>query len=235
MTQYCCGSCDKRFHYKEFYDNHRIACNFFSQNRKRRLQKQECYEKLPTQHEMFQLLQHLTLKCQFLTEEVDKLKKCAFSTRKKTADMILETLKPPIIFNEWIKFFKIDTKCITEIVNGNLTDGIIHCIHVSMNENETVIPIHAFKEKPGIIYIFEEDDETQLYKWNVCSNDKLSYMVENIIHEIGKFYCIWKEEQTNIDMDTELSYMVKISGLKSNKNKQLQEIKSWIISQCCSK
>lgn len=231
MTRYCCSYCDKRFHYKEFYDKHRIACEFFTQNRKQRLLQLECYEKLPTQDEMFQLLQHLTLKCQTLAEEVEKLKKSAFSIRKKNIDLFLDTLKPSMTFDDWIKLFEIDTKCITEIFNGNLTDGIIHCIRVRMDKNGTVIPIRAIKEKPGVIYIFEEDDETHLHKWNVCSNDKLSYMVDNIIHEVGKFYCNWKIEQHNIDMDTELSYMAKISGLKSNKNKQLQEVKSWIISQ----
>jgi hypothetical protein len=105
MTQYCCNCCDKMFHYKEFYDNRRIACNFFSQNRKQRLLQQDSYEKLPTQEEMFQLLQHLTLKCQTLTEEVDKLKKCAYSTRKRNTDVMLDNLKPSILFDEWIKLF----------------------------------------------------------------------------------------------------------------------------------
>lgn len=229
MTQYCCTFCDKKFHYKEFYDNHRIACEFFSRNRKQRLREIDGYEIMPTQEEMFHLLQHLTFKCQTLTEEVDKLKKSVFSSRKKTTEMILDSVKPTLSFEEWNKCFKINHKCITEIFNGTLTDGIISCIKDRINEIGIVLPIQSFKEKQGTIHIFEEDEETQLCKWNICSNDKLSFMIEIIIHEIGRFYCIWKEEQTNIDTDTELSYMVKISGIKINKNKQLHDVKTWIL------
>ena len=36
---------------------------------------------------------------------------------------------------------------------------------------------------------------------------QLNSMIEIIRHEIGKFYCIWKEKQKNIDMDTEMLHI----------------------------
>ena len=232
MTKYSCNSCSKKFHYKEFYDNHRIACEFFSQSRKQLICHQESNEKLPLQEEMFKLLQHLTLKCEALTDEVDKLKKCAFISNKKTCESLLDKLKPSITFTEWVESIVVENDCITETFNHKLTDGIIKCIHNKIEENnseQVVVPIRAFKAKPGVLFIFEKNEENK-FEWTAFSNEKLGSMIEIIRHEIGKFYCIWKENQRSIDMDTEMLYLMKISGLKVNKNKQFQDVKSWIIS-----
>jgi hypothetical protein len=187
---------------------------------------------MPTREEMFRLLQHLSLKCQILSEEVDKLKKCSSVSRKKTTESLLELLRPDITFDEWCGSFRVEDDCIQEICDKNLTDGIIKCIQDKINdENDNDIsPLRSFKEKPGMIFIYQEDEESQIHKWVVCSNDKLYSMIEMIKHEISRAYCAWREKQTNIDMDIEMMYLVKISGLKNNKNKQLQDIKSSIIS-----
>ena len=89
------------------------------------------------------------------------------------------------------------TICITEIFNHNLTDGIIKCIRNKIEENDielNVVPIRAFKEKQGILFIFEVNEEKQLCEWVTCSNEKIISMIEIVRHEIGKFYCIWKEK-----------------------------------------
>ena len=232
MTQYSCICCDKKFHFKEFYDNHRVACEFFNQDRRQRIHNSEISEKMPSQEEMFRLLQHLSLKCQILTEEVDKLKKCSTVSRRKTTESLLEVLKPNTTFDEWTKSFIVNDDCIQEIRNKNLTDCIIKCILNKINNeiDTDVAPLRSFKEKNGVVYIYQEDEESQLCKWVACSNDKLSLMIEMIKHEISRAYCSWREKQTNIDMDVEMMYLVKISGLKNNKNKQLQDIKTSIIS-----
>ena len=230
MTQYSCICCDKKFHFKEFYDNHRVACEFFSQNRRKRIQTMEINEKIPSQEEMFRLLQHLSLKCQILTEEVDKVKKTSSISRKKSTESLLETLKPKVTFDEWVASFDVKDDCIQEICNKNLTDAIIKCIQDSFVDENNVAPIRSFKENPGIIFIYQEDEQNQLHKWIVCSNEKLSSMIEIIKHEISKVYCVWREKQNDIDIDLEMMYLVKISGLKNNKNKQLHEVKSSIIA-----
>jgi hypothetical protein len=49
-------------------------------------------------------------------------------------------------------------------------------------------------------------------------------MIEIISHEIGKFYFIWIDELTNDDADIKLSHLLKISGTKINKNKQIKTV-----------
>jgi hypothetical protein len=97
---------------------------------------------MPSQEEMFRLLQHLSLKCQILTEEVDKLKTSSSISRRKTTESLLESLKPNITFNEWAKSFIVNDDCIQEICNKNLTDGIIKCILNKINdENDTDVEL----------------------------------------------------------------------------------------------
>lgn len=230
MTNYICNSCDKKFHYKEFYDNHRISCEFFSQNRKRFSSDND--ENIPSNEEMFRFIQHLSLKCHTLTEEIEKLKKHCYSSNKKVTETVLGCLKPSITFDDWIKSFKVSNECMTKIFENDLTSGIINCIHHKLRTEHTdyIRPIHYFKERTGILYIYQGNIDKITCKWTICSNEHLHSAVENIKHEITKYYCDWRKEQTNIDIDVDMSYLTKISGSKINKNKQIQEIKSWIIS-----
>lgn len=229
MTKYCCNFCDKKFHYNEFYENHRVACEFFSQNRKQNTHQTECQENLPSQDEMFKLLQHLSLKCQTLSEEVDKLKKISLTTVKKTTENKLLNLKPSVTFESWFKSLRANHDCITEVLIMNLTDGIIKCVKQLIDDENSTLPIQSFQDKPGVLYIYEEDNETQLCKWVVCTNDKIQHMVDLTRHEIVKFYCGWKETQPVVDTDTEMHNLCKISGLKINNNKQTHEFKNWLI------
>jgi hypothetical protein len=182
---------------------------------------------------MFKLLQHLTLKCEALTYEVDKLKSCACKLRKKTCELLLEGIKPSVSFTKWVKSIVVENNCITETFNNNLTDGIIKCIRNKIEDNDSkqvIVPIRAFKEKPGVVFIFEKNEDNESYEWTVSSNEEIASMIKIIRHEIGKFYCIWKESQRSFGIETEMLYLTKLSGLKVNKNKQFQDVKSWIIN-----
>jgi hypothetical protein len=222
---YSCSSCDKKFHYKGFFDNHRIACDFFNQTRK--TQHSDSDEQMPSKEEMFKLLQHLSFKCHLLTEDVEKLKKCAFSSNKKSVESILDSIKPLITLDEWVKTITICNDCMTEIFDKNLTDGIIKCIsdRIECEDTSFILPLRSFK---GMLYAYLEDEETSLCKWILCPIKKFNSIIEIIKHEIVKFYCDWKENQSSMHREIEMAFLTKITGLKINKNKQSIDIRTWL-------
>jgi hypothetical protein len=225
IMAYSCPSCDKKFHFKRFFDNHRIACDFFNQTRK--IQHSDNDEQIPSKEDMFKLLQHLSLRCHLLTEDVEKLKRCAVSSNKKTVESILDSIKPIMTFDEWTKTISVCNDCITEIFNKNLTDGIIKCItdRIEYEDTDFILPLRSFK---GALYAYLEDEETYLRKWILCPIKKFNSMIEIIKHEIVKFYCDWKEVQNPMHRDIEMAYLTKITGLKINKNKQSIDIRTWL-------
>lgn len=226
MTSYDCSFCDKKFHYKRFFDNHRIACEFFNQTKK--LQNFDDDDNIPSQRDMFKLLQHLSLKCHNLTEDVEKLKKCAFSSNKKTIGSILCSIKPVTTLDEWVKTITVSNECITEIFNKSLTDGIIKCLsdRIEYEDINFILPILAFK---GVLYVYTDDEDNT--KWDICSVNKFNSIIEIIKHEIVKFYCNWKEKQPSVDCEIEMVHVTKITGLRINRNKQNIDVKSWLASR----
>lgn len=226
---YCCSFCDKKFHYKHFFDNHRIACEFFSQTRKLHYNDED--EIMPSNKDMFKLLQHLSLKCHILTNDIEKLKECAFQSNKKTAESILNNVTPLISFDSWIKTFKVDNDCILETLNNDSTDGIIKCVRDSIQckDSNFIIPILSIK---GILYAYVLDENTNVCKWDICTTKIIDYFIEFIKHEIVKFFCHWKDKQPSMDCDTEMMYLTKVTGSRINRNKQNITIKNWLVSIC---
>jgi hypothetical protein len=226
-----CIYCDKVFNFKEVYDKHTPACEYFFQNRRQRHRDIECIEKLPSPQEMFQLVQHLTSQVKILTQDVDRLKKNSnYSIKKKTNEYLLKANTPTQLFDDWIVLFTVNNKHLEEIFKYTLTDGIKLCFSDRIsNEGLQTIPIRAFKEKVGIIYVYTNlGDTTRQNSWEICSNEQLIRMIDLIGHEISKTFC--NLEQT-IDLEQQFERLIKVTGTKINKDRQKLDLKSWILSK----
>lgn len=228
-----CIYCDKSFSFKDIYDKHTVVCEFFYQGRRQRHRNIECIEKIPSPQEMFELLQHLTYQNKILTEKVNRLETNHHYRIKKNADDFLKNSPVPgKTFNEWIKSFQVKMAHLEEIFQFNLTDGMKKCLdHRITSEGLKAIPIRSFKEKPGILYIYTDEKESN--SWEICSDETFRHMIELLEHEITKSFCQWtkNQEENSIDKETEMCYLLKITGVKINKDRQKSDLKSWLLSK----
>ena len=230
MENINCEYCDKHFNFKELYDKHRVACEFFYQSRRQRHREIESIEKLPSQQELFHLVQSLALQCKILTEKVSKLEANSTYHIKRNANGFLQNAPvPKELFEIWIKKFEINLKHLKEIFEYNLTNGIKKCLSDRIsNEGLTNIPIRAFKEKPGVLYIFTETDNKG--NWIVCPKETFSIIIDEVNNEIIRVFCQWQSDQEEFDYDRQIACSTKISGLKINKERQIVDIKAHILS-----
>lgn len=224
--EFNCKFCVKSFNSKEVYENHCVACEFFYNDRNRDI---ESVEKLPSPQEMFHLVQHLSLQCKILTDEVNTLKiNNTYRIKKDPMDFLKKAPFPIQLYDDWYKNFQVNINHLEEVFENNLTNGIKKCLNDRIiSEGLCSIPIRTFKEKSGVLYIFTNDGDKK--SWVICSNDKFGIMIDFIGHEMTRAFCEWQEEQnTSIDYDRQVAYLVKISGFKINKDRQKTDLKSWL-------
>lgn len=220
MTRFTCQYCDKKFHYKEFYSKHKITCEYFSQTQRKKCSELDSHEVLPSPQEMYQLVQHLHLQCEMLKGEIKKLK---LNPAKKITHYLEEAVVPNTSYHAWIKSFVINYSHIKKIIDYDLTEGIKMCISQRIiDEGHHLVPIRGFVQKKKALFICNKSS------WEVCTDELFTQMIEFIRHEITRFFCSWEHEQ-DFDTDTEMMYLVKVTGSKINKSKQVNEIKAWMI------
>ena len=228
-----CIYCDKTFSFKDIYEKHNIVCEFFYQGRRQRHRNMECIEKIPSPQELFELVQHITLQNKMLIERVNRLEtNNQYRVKRNTDDFLKKVPIPEKTYNEWIKTFQVKMSHLEEVFEFNLTDGMKKCIHDRIiQEGLECIPIRSFKEKQGILYIYTNEKENN--SWEICSDESFNKMIEFVEHEITRSFCLWKKDQTDelIDKEKEMFYLLKITGLKINRDRQKSDLKSWILSK----
>jgi hypothetical protein len=244
MERFTCAYCDKYFMFKLIYEQHQPACEYFHQNRYQRQRNIESIEKLPSPQELFHLVQTLTLQNKIFAEKISRLEANSAHRIKRNAIGFLQ--KAPIpkeMFNSWIKIFEIKQNYLDEIFENNLTSGMKKCLSDRIcNEGLTNIPLRAFKEKPGILYIYTDQNEEKITdpnkmnekSWKVCSKETFAKLIDEMNNKITIFYVQWENEQENerIDLfsDKHLLCGLKVLGSKINKERQKVDIKSYILS-----
>lgn len=221
MTRFTCQYCDKKFHYKEFYSKHKVTCEYFSQTKKKKCSELDSHEILPSPQEMYQLVQHLHLQCEQLKQEIKKLK---LNSTKKSIHSLDEAIVPDTSYDAWIRSFVVNHSHIKKIFDYDLTEGIKMCISQRIdNEGRNYVPIRGFVQKQKVLFICNKA------VWEICTDEAFTRMIELVRHEITRFFCTWEHED-DIDTDTEMMYLSKVTGSKIKKSKQVNELKMWMMS-----
>ena len=59
MTHNYCDYCNRNFKFKDLYDQHTVTCEYFYKKKRDRDRETESFEQLPTQQELYKLVQNL--------------------------------------------------------------------------------------------------------------------------------------------------------------------------------
>lgn len=267
MNTIYCNYCNKTWKYKKDYDKHFTCCEFFY--RIRRTPMDDYGNRLPTQTELFRLVQELTLKCARLEQDVSRIKNSVCIRQKK---IIMDCLNhpdqtPQITFYEWRKSIHLNINCIlsaydkSEMMNHwsvirnpflfrifcrDLVDGIKYLLqHVIANnrmENPTLLPIRCFTQKANVFYIYVGNEDhlktpKKNSEWKIMTAEEFETMIVGISQLFVREFIQWKQENADcIDeedsrKDAYGTYMTRVNGLSSVKERGMTEIRKWLFSE----
>jgi len=233
MTKYPCPYCKNTYTQKYNYDRHIPCCEFFYKSKKAITEKIDLFdEKIPTQAEMFRLMQYMMVKIDKLEQENNLLKKL-----QKQKINILEWLNKSsnqlnITIQTWIK-----TE-ILPIVNMYLdvvfkTDLLTALKEVLEKTTATTkpIPICCFDNKQGVFYVFKKSNPNEAEQWHQIQNQEIDKYLSAIAHQfLLEFNNTWcAENEKKIETNEEYKemyrmYYQKILGGEENlRNKRLRE------------
>jgi hypothetical protein len=232
---YNCIYCDRYFHFKDLFDRHRPTCEYFYRSKRERIHSMEAIEALPSQQDLFRLVQHLTNTVRQLEGDMVKLKDQVNIRVKKSILHKLSQQGPPTCdFFVWIKTFPVKIQHLEEVfqpLNG-LIDGIKLCVSDRIaSEGILNVPIRSYQEKPGILYIYSIDPVDGA-KWRACPGEAWPRLMDAIAHEFTRAFCVWEDQHSaaiHADKDRHIIYLVKITGPQAVKERQKQTFKSWLI------
>jgi hypothetical protein len=183
---YQCCFCKREYKEKFNYDRHKVCCEFLCKSRREQLNELDQIEKLPTQKEMYMLIQELALRNEKLEKEIAKLKQV-----QKQKINILEWLNSPnnpnnpmMHFNEWIsKVVFPEIKNLLEIVyQTNLSTGLMNLFqNIIKMDDLNKLPIRAYENKSNTFYIFQEKEGG--FEWKIITNDEFNKILSKISHQ----------------------------------------------------
>ena len=166
---YNCDFCNKQYKLKSHFDKHMLLCSIKSKTVDERKRENEIIELTPPPHQMYELIKQLIHKNDLLERKVEKLSAWVNNTKKKVnvIDWMNENQTIGINFGDWLNSIEITKEDMELVFNYNFLEGIRFIIQrlvgdaqatsviQAPGQTQTQIPVKAFDQKEGIIYIFE--------------------------------------------------------------------------------
>lgn len=209
---------------------------------------------LPSQREMFTMLQELMVKYNDLQADFDKMKGI-MNQRKKRID-ILAYLNDPanisdeiISFTEWLDSFTVTREELEYMFQYNYISGIVKALIKTLPlETSYKHSIKCFDQKKNIYFKYdicndqtENDDEEditisdkKMYKWTIMDDDDFNKVIMKMNMRFLKEFQNWKndniEEIENDDNFHEIyiNNMRIVLGSNQDKERRIKIIKSKI-------
>jgi len=254
---YKCKYCSKTYREKFNYDRHYLCCEFFHKSsRERNNEIDISNEQLPSQRDMYSLLQDMVLRIDKLEKENAKYRKIQ---NKKIN--LLEWLnkktnseQPNIGFSEWIYdvLFPLIKDNLEIVFREDLLKGIIVTFQKAIGsiDEDHKLPICSFDSNKFVLfYVFdkpknlmnyhpnqeiEENDETP--RWIKISNMDFDRYLSKIDHQFlvdfnRHWYCIHKNK-----METDESFKDKyinyhkaiLGGDRMSDETRYNKIRHWV-------
>ena len=239
MNNYC-KICDRSFRFKDVYDQHVPTCEFFSKCKKEHDRDTELFENLPSFQEQYKLIQYLTLQVSKLQKEVDALKDTMLIKKRR---LIIDWLHSPAnyvptySFVEWTKLIHVDQDHLQFVFANGLAEGMKQCIHSHLDRVSNA-PVRAFTQKPGTLYLFVKDQETEVSSWKMATGEDLDRWMDRLSHRFLQEFIKWQLENADLinscetEKEKNLEYMQKINGVgKQSEDRRKSEIKKWLYVQ----
>ena len=256
MSEIYCKYCYKYWKLKREYDKHLSCCEFFY-NLRRNPPMENYNGKIPTVFELAKLVEELATRVDKQDKEIARLKTQLQSKQKRVITEILNQPGhlPKQTFQEWVHSLVVGEIHLQRVFKFDLTEGIKSVLetHIALaggsggSSGKTRLPIRTFAQKPGIFYVYipagAEGDggcptggtASGEKAWKAMTTPQFDTMLMYISQLFLREFFKWQKENiTALDEDNEdkkaqeLTYMIKINGMKTSADKRAGEVKKWL-------
>jgi hypothetical protein len=240
MSTYDCQYCNRNYKEKFNYDRHLLCCEFLFKSRREQNHEIDLLGPIPSQREMYQLIQYMSVRIDKLEKENIRLRQV--NTRKYN---ILEQLnsednitKMNITFSEWIKKHILPEvhNSLQKVYSNDLLEGLKDVILRAINKFDLqVIPIRTFENSTSF-YIFNRDkDDNNSKKWMKILLVDLDKYLRRISNQfLYDFKEYWYDKHSDLIETTEkyndlyLNYHGKILGGNTSEDTLFQKLRKHI-------
>jgi len=240
-----CLLCNHTFHVKDNFRKHIECCKLIHATKKQRQQEEDTLsDTLPSQREMYNIIQHLVLKCQNLQKDIQNLKQVAYTRKtKQVSDWISEkngsaSNRPTVDFHSWMKSVSVTTKHLENVFMEDLLYGMKQCLHDYLEKSNTILPICSFQEKANTFYVWSENEEDRrAYCWQLLSMSSFEKMISLLMHRFLQEFTKWQIENTEKiqsceqEKEKNILCMIKINGGKMSDEKRISEMRKWLFKK----
>jgi len=205
MCNYQCKYCSREYKEKFNRDRHSQTCEFLCKTRREQDNEIDSFEKLPTQREMFSLIQELSIRIDKLEKDNAKLKNSVKIREKRNfCDILSEIPRPIILIDEWITNVLESVENKLEIVFKNdLHTGILSLIE----DNLDSIPLRAYDINDKMFYTYDKEScGWQLFE-KIEFNKILARISHRFLVEFNRCWCIVNKEKIEKSEDFQKIYM----------------------------
>jgi hypothetical protein len=178
-SRYSCNFCKREHRLKFNHDRHVQTCEFLSKSKREQNNEIDSFEKIPTQKEMFQLIQELSIRISKLEKENSELKNSVrIKIKRNFNDILNQTVKPEFNFNHWKDMILNTIENFLETVyNNDLLHATNELFLHFINNYGDKLPIRAYDIKSNIFYIYDSDNT-----WTPLSNIEFDKFLAVVSH-----------------------------------------------------
>uniref|UniRef100_A0A6C0JKT7 Uncharacterized protein n=1 Tax=viral metagenome TaxID=1070528 RepID=A0A6C0JKT7_9ZZZZ len=231
-----CKYCNRGYKQKFNLDRHVQTCEFLSKSKREQDNEIDSYEKLPTQKEMFLLIQELSLRIGKIEKENADLKNSVrVKIKRNFNDILNESSKPDISYNEFIELLLNSVENYLDIVfNTNLLKGIYDLFTHFIEKYDDKLPIRSYDVKPNKFYIYDTNK-----KWVLLSNSDIDHLIASISYrflvEFNRCWYLVNKDKIENEETYKIMYMnyyLKIlGGDRMNDEKRNTQVRSFIYNK----
>jgi len=186
----CCVNCGKGYKTRCGLDKHLILCEIIHKIKSGKKVAQEVELEIPTPKVMYQIILQLAEKYHKLDEKTAEMNKWVVKKKKKM-DVVLwlnDTVKPDYEFDGIVDRLIIDDAVVEIMLDNSLHETMYRVLFRLLLSDDTAVPIFAFHQKPGILYMYEKE------QWTELPHDKLTRLLNICQRKISNAMLSWKKK-----------------------------------------
>ena len=187
----CCVNCGKGYKTRNGLDRHLVLCEIVHKIKSGAKVAEEVEVEIPSPKIMYQMILQLAEKYQRLEEKTSEMNKWVVKKKKKM-DVVVwlnESVKPDYEFDKVADRVVIEEADVEFMLDNTLHETIYRVLfRVFVADDVVVVPVFAFNQKQGGLYMYEKE------KWTELPADRLTRLLNICQRKISKAMLDWKKK-----------------------------------------
>jgi hypothetical protein len=174
--------------------------------------------------ELYTIVNNLVSENTKINEELRQLRQLMTTQPKKQNQLLTNTPLPKMVFQEWVKTFKVTPKHLERVFVFDMMEGLKSCLQeIITTEGVNNIPIRTPPERRHVLYIYNQESSSPNCTWSegimpshrdlrspittnseggkatgrvwsVCDMDDMMVLIDQLTLQFDIAFCQWDEE-----------------------------------------